>query len=607
MPVPRSRLTRMTGLVVTATTVTAGLLAIGTAQAVTGPEAASGQLASAVKLNIGDEATSRGCSATLIDASWIMTAASCFATTPGSTVPAGRPALPTTATLSDGRAVDVIDVLARDDRDVALARLAAPVTAIAAAPRAASAPAPGADLLAAGFGRTATEWVPGKAHTGAFTVNTTDATSLTLTGKGTDAICKGDTGGPVLNAAGELVGVNSRSWQGGCLGGDPAETRTGAVAARTDGLGEWIASAKQRPVVLKAGMTLHTGETLTSEYGKLVMQADGNLVIYHSTGGEGKGGALWASGTGGNPGAFARMQADGNFVVYKKDGGDSVAGSALWSTKTWGHAGAHLSLQADANLVLSETVSNGSAGMVKLLWQSDTGPRGDKLASDSKLMPGSWLTNGKTVLLMDIQGNIHIREIATGRELWSKVTGDWYAYLHMQNDGNLVLYKKDGGQTQGGALWSSGTWSGAGSYATLDDNGTLAVRWQSGGERWASSSFRGEQSGRCLDSNGGADAVIWDCWGGANQQWDHTAAKELRVGGKCLTADAGANQGSHLKALPCDGRGEQKWDVNGTTATITSVVKPDQCVNVFGAATANGSVVGLWQCGTGTNAKWARP
>lgn len=101
--------------------------------------------------------------------------------------------------------------------------------------------------------------------------------------------------------------------------------------------------------------------------------------------------------------------------------------------------------------------------------------------------------------------------------------------------------------------------------------------------------------------------MIWDCWGGANQQWDHTAAKELRQGDKCLTAEAGANQGSRLKTLPCDGRGEQKWNVNSATATIISAIKPDQCVNVFSEATANGSIVGLWQCGNGTNAHWARP
>ncbi|MFD9797061.1 trypsin-like serine protease [Streptomyces sp. NPDC059070] len=602
-----SRLTRTAGLVVTATAVTAGLVTAGTAQAVTGPEAAAGQHASAVKLSIGDVESGRSCTATLVDPSWIMTAASCFAATPGSSVPSGRPALATTATLSDGKSVEVTDVVARDDRDVALARLATPVTSVSAASRAATAPAAGTDLTAAGFGRTATEWVPGKLHTGSFTVTTANPTSLAITGKGTDAICKGDTGGPLFNAAGELVGVNSRSWMGGCLGTNPSETRTGAVAARTDGLNDWIASAKQRPAVLRSGATLASGATLTSEYGKLVMQADGNLVIYHGTGGEGRGGALWASGTGGNPGAFAKMQADGNLVVYKKGGGDTVANSALWASGTWGHAGATLSLGADANLVVFEVVSNGNAGTGKLLWQTGTGPRGDKLAADAKLMPGQWLTNGKTVLLMDIQGNVLIRELATGRELWSKVTWDWYSYLHMQNDGNLVLYKKDGGQGKDGALWSTQTWNGAGSYATLETNGSLVVRWNSGGERWASSSFRGQQSGRCLDSYNGNDAVIWDCWGGANQQWVTTAAKELRSGGKCLTAEPGANQGSHLKVIDCDGRAEQKWNVNTDNATITSALKPNQCVNVFSEATANASIVGLWQCGNGTNAQWTRP
>ncbi|MGO4463894.1 FG-GAP-like repeat-containing protein, partial [Streptomyces sp. M-16] len=50
----------------------------------------------------------------------------------------------------------------------------------------------------------------------------------------------GDTGGPLLNASGQLTAVNSRSWQGGCLGTPATETRTGATSTRTDDLTQWI-------------------------------------------------------------------------------------------------------------------------------------------------------------------------------------------------------------------------------------------------------------------------------------------------------------------------------------------------------------------------------
>jgi hypothetical protein len=53
----------------------------------------------------------------------------------------------------------------------------------------------------------------------------------------------------------ELVAVNSRSWQSGCLGNDPAETRTGAIDTRVDDLASWVASTVAVPRV-----TDHTGD-----------------------------------------------------------------------------------------------------------------------------------------------------------------------------------------------------------------------------------------------------------------------------------------------------------------------------------------------------------
>jgi len=92
--------------------------------------------------------------------------------------------------------------------------------------------------------------------------------------------------------------------------------------------------------------TLHSGEVMNTNYSLtaspfiLIMQTDGNLVLYNN------GRALWATGTDGNPGAWAVMQSDGNFVVY------SSQNRALWATGTDGNPGAWAVMQSDGNFVV---------------------------------------------------------------------------------------------------------------------------------------------------------------------------------------------------------------------------------------------------------------
>ncbi len=239
---------------VLATAVAAGVLTVTPANAVIGDEAKNGTYAFTAKLDIGGG--QRSCTAALVEQQWLVTAASCFADNPaqGSKVAAGAPKLKTTAAIG-GSTVDIVELVPREGRDLVMAKLAKPVTGVAPAEVGTKPLAQGEELRVAGFGRTKDEWVPDKLHSSKFSVGAVREGSVDLVGANADAaVCKGDTGGPALREAGgryELVGVNSRSWQGGCLGNED-ETRKGAVDTRVDDIAGWIQSVSSRTLLSRA-------------------------------------------------------------------------------------------------------------------------------------------------------------------------------------------------------------------------------------------------------------------------------------------------------------------------------------------------------------------
>ncbi|MBD0695130.1 trypsin-like serine protease [Streptomyces sp. CBMA123] len=212
------------------------------AHAVVADTAANGTYTATARLVIGDNF--RACTGTLVDRNWVITAASCFSDDPAQpqNLQPGAPKWKTTATIA-GKTVDVLELAPRTGRDVVLARLAAPVQGVAPLALATATPTAGEKLRVPGYGRTKDEWVPAALHTGLFSLDSVNPTAIAVTGTGGAAICKGDTGAPVIretNGKAELAAVASRSWQGGCLGTPATETRTGATATRVDDLGAWV-------------------------------------------------------------------------------------------------------------------------------------------------------------------------------------------------------------------------------------------------------------------------------------------------------------------------------------------------------------------------------
>ncbi|GCD41390.1 S1 family peptidase [Streptomyces paromomycinus] len=246
----------MTGLVA-ASVVAGSLVAASPALAVSGGTTADANHAFTAKLDIGNG--QRSCSGALVDKQWVLTAASCFTAEAGKNdaLTDGPPKLKTTVTVgstdvsgSAGHREDVVELAPYPGRDLVMAKLAKPVAGVTPVAVGTTAPTEGEQLTVTGFGRTKTEWVPDKLHAAAFTVDSVRDGALGLTGKNA-SVCKGDTGGPALREKDgqvELVAVNSTSWQGGCLGTDPAETRTGAVDARVDDLNDWVSKVRYRGV-----------------------------------------------------------------------------------------------------------------------------------------------------------------------------------------------------------------------------------------------------------------------------------------------------------------------------------------------------------------------
>ncbi|WP_181442251.1 ricin-type beta-trefoil lectin domain protein [Streptomyces tateyamensis] len=111
---------------------------------------------------------------------------------------------------------------------------------------------------------------------------------------------------------------------------------------------------KQVNPTLTGGTVLHAGDSAYSANTRLIMQGDGNLVLYSLKTGQ----ALWSTNTWGNPGAYATMQTDGNLVVYKADPAFTTPGAAansLWSSGTPNNPGATAKVQDDCNFVVYNT------------------------------------------------------------------------------------------------------------------------------------------------------------------------------------------------------------------------------------------------------------
>ena len=108
---------------------------------------------------------------------------------------------------------------------------------------------------------------------------------------------------------------------------------------------------------LATGAYLATNDYLVSANGLyfVIMQADGNLVIYHGSDPAHQGAFVWDSGVAPGTGQyFVIMQGDGNLVIYK--GSDPAhQGAFVWNSGKAPGAGVYgATMQNDGNLVVTQ-------------------------------------------------------------------------------------------------------------------------------------------------------------------------------------------------------------------------------------------------------------
>ncbi|MFE3643574.1 FG-GAP-like repeat-containing protein [Streptomyces sp. NPDC059169] len=445
-------------------TVVTGMPAV----AATGSDAAAGTQASVARLHIGEGDTARSCSGALVDSQWVLTASACFAVDLANPtqVAAGAPVLKSTATIgrssvtgTGGHVADVVELVPSSSRDLVMARMATPAAAgIAPLALAASPAGEGDTLQAVGFGRTKTEWVPGAAHTASMKVGALSDTELTLAGATEgDALCKGDTGAPLLRESEEgveLVGVATRSRQGGCLG--ESETRTDAVATRTDDVADWIATTAGRSWALLMAAGDFNGDKKAD---LLTIDAADDFLYAYPGDGTGKFGTpvkvspgKWTGMrllaatdfTGDGKADILAVNSNGNLYLYPGNGKNGVTGSSVVGSG-WG--GIRLIAAADFN-----------------------GDRkGDLVAAHTNGNLFFYPGNGKNFASGTVtsSGWTNMRMLSAG-----DFTGDGKADIYaVHNSGDLYLYSGKGNGTFNTARKTGRGWQNMRLLSEADFNG----------------------------------------------------------------------------------------------------------------------------------------
>jgi O-glycosyl hydrolase len=261
-----------------------------------------------------------------------------------------------------------------------------------------------------------------------------------------------------------------------------------------------------------------------------------------------------------------------------------------------------------ANYKVSSDVLLEQAGYAEVIgratWQHSFGPAGLDAYYLRVANTGAWslfrndTNNTMTTLRSGSVG-------ALGTNSWHNLALTFSgSTLTAQIDGATVATLTD-------TVWSVGQIGIGTSQGETAQFDNLSITPVAGPPPPVSGRLVGAGSGRCLDvpnqsQTNGTQVIIWDCNGGANQQWTQLSNGALQVyGTKCLDVLGHATApGSVVAIWDCNGGANQQWTVN-TDGTIVGL-ESGLCLDVTGQGTANGTLVEIWTCNGGSNQRWSR-
>ncbi|WP_433206746.1 ricin-type beta-trefoil lectin domain protein [Dactylosporangium sp. CS-047395] len=367
----------------------------------------------------------------------------------------------------------------------------------------------------------------------------------------------------------------------------------------------------------------HTSDVTPSGGTYTVTLQPGRVYTLSTTTGQGKGTATSpAAGTLALPysdnfngyaiGREAKYLADmqGAFEIAQCGGTTCVRQMSPRAPITWDDLSDPYALLGDlswSNYKVSTDVLLEQAGYVEVIGRAGTqhafGPAGLNAYYLRMSNTGAW-----SVLRNDVNNAMTTLRSGT---VSAPGTGTWHN-IALTFSGTTLTAQIDGATvaTLTDASWYTGQVGIGTSQGETAQFDNLSVTAVSGPPPPVSGQLVSAQSGRCLDVPGqtqtnGTQVAIWDCNGGANQQWTQVSGALRVYSNKCLDVLNNATApGSPVAIWDCNGGANQQWTV-GSDGTIKGV-QSGLCLDVTGQNTANGTLVELWTCNGGANQRWSR-